>query len=170
MSEHQNQDFEKLQRLLKLKRYEQPHPRYFNELSGQVTARLRAGATSRLDNFEEAVAQTPWLRRLWQTIEGRPALSGMVAAGMCGLLLLGGFLTGDPGQQPGLALGASEKPASETKEESLLAASAATGVPIFSSSTNPATISAGAGSLFSMPLGPNLQLQSPQPVSLQLNP
>ncbi len=37
------EDFESLQKLLKLKRYEHPHPRYFNDFSSQVIARIKAG-------------------------------------------------------------------------------------------------------------------------------
>src|SRR6478736_6480754 len=162
MSENQNQDFEKLQQLLKLKRYEQPHPRYFNELSGQVTARLRAGETARLDTFEEAMTQSPWLQRLWAAIEGRPALSGVVMAGVCGLVLVGGFLAGKP-MQPGLAANEPEKKQSDTTNQSLLATTTA-GTATFSTSTNPAAVSQLPGSLFNMPLGPNFQPQA-QPAS-----
>ncbi len=166
MSENQNQDFAKLQQLLKLKRYEQPHPRYFNELSGQVTARLRAGETARLDTFEEAMTQTPWLQRLWAMIEGRPALSGLVMAGVCGLVLVGGFLAGKP-MQPGLAANEPEKKLTDDPTNQSLLATTAAGTATFSSSTNPTAVSPGAGSLFNMPLGPNFQ---PQPVSLRPNP
>ena len=152
MNENQNQDFEKLQQLLKLKRYEQPHPRYFNDLSGQVTARLRAGETARLDSFEEAMTQSPWLQRLWAAIERRPALSGLVSAGMCGLLLVGGFLAGKPTFQPGLAANEPEKKQSDATNQSLLATTAA-GTATFSSSTNPTAIM--PNSLFNM--SPNLQ-------------
>ena len=39
----ERENFDALQRLLKVKRYEQPPPRYFNEFSGQVLARISAG-------------------------------------------------------------------------------------------------------------------------------
>ncbi len=92
-TEDQNQDFAKLQHLLKLKRYETPPPRYFNDFSGQVTARIRAGKTGgRYETFENIVIQTPWLSRLWHKLERQPALSGAVAAIACGLMVAGVFL------------------------------------------------------------------------------
>jgi hypothetical protein len=45
------EQFESLQKLLKLKRYEHPHPRYFNDFSARVIARIEAG---------EARAARPW--------------------------------------------------------------------------------------------------------------
>lgn len=92
-TEDQSQDFEKLQHLLKLKRYETPPPRYFNDFSGQVTARIRAGRSGgRYDSFENIVTQTPWLSRLWHKLERQPALSGAMAAIVCGLAVAGVFL------------------------------------------------------------------------------
>jgi len=90
-AENQDQDFEKLQRLLKLKRHEQPPPRFFNDFSGKVTARLRAGDVGKLESLEDVVAQTPWLQRLWQAIEGKPAISGVFTAAVCGLIVAGAF-------------------------------------------------------------------------------
>lgn len=153
MSDNQNQDFQKLQRLLKLKQYEQPHPRYFNDLSSQVTARLRAGETARLDTFEEAMTQAPWLQRLWAVVERQPALSGLVMASVCGLLLVGGFLAGNPANpQPGLTASEPEKSSAESANKSLLATTTA-GTTTFSSSTKPAAVL--SNSLFN--LSPNLQ-------------
>ena len=39
--------FDSLQKLLRLKRYEQPPPRYFNEFSATVISRIRAGESRR---------------------------------------------------------------------------------------------------------------------------
>jgi hypothetical protein len=92
-TEEPNQDFEKLQHLLKLKHYENPPPRYFNDFSGHVLSRIRAGKTgARYDSFENIVSQTPWLSRLWYRLERQPALSGAVAVVLCGFMMAGVFL------------------------------------------------------------------------------
>lgn len=91
-SEEQDQDFGKLQHLLKLKRYEQPHPRYFSDFSGQVLSRIRADRSgSRSGAVREFVSRTPWLRRLWRAIEAQPAVSGTIATVACGLMVTGAF-------------------------------------------------------------------------------
>lgn len=99
-TEDQNQDFAKLQQLLKLKRYEQPHPRYFNDFSSKVLARIRAGKTGdRYEPFENLVTQTPWLNRFWRSMERQPAFAGAVAAIACVLMVAGVFWSeGNPGQ------------------------------------------------------------------------
>ncbi len=88
-AENQDQDFEKLQRLLKLKRHEQPPPRFFNDFSSQVTARIRAGDAGQLESFADVAARAPWLQRFWRAVEGQPAVSGAFALGACGLLVAG---------------------------------------------------------------------------------
>ena len=91
-AENQDQDFEKLQQLIKLKRHESPPPRFFNDFSFQVTARIRAGeGAGKIENFEDVVAQAPWLHRIWKAIEGKPAVSGLFAAAVCGVLIAGVF-------------------------------------------------------------------------------
>ena len=90
MSMNQNPEdpgFDQLRRLLKIKRYEQPPPRYFNEFSIQVLARLRAGQGGGLaDN---------WWQRLWSVFELKPALPAAFGAAICGLLVVGAVYTED---------------------------------------------------------------------------
>jgi len=75
----EQQEFEKLSRLLKLKKYEQPHPRYFNDFSSQVVRRLQAGETpSRKLN---------WIERMWDAFAAKPAYTGVAAAGVCAMLV-----------------------------------------------------------------------------------
>lgn len=88
-AENQDQDFEKLQRLLKLKRHELPPPRFFNEFSGNVTARLRVDTGGDYARSGSRRSRATWLQRLWQNIEGNPAVSGIASVAICGLVVLG---------------------------------------------------------------------------------
>lgn len=108
-TEDQNQDFARLQQLLKLKRYETPPPRYFNDFSSKVVSRIRDGRTGdRYDAFENLVTQTPWLNRLWRVIERQPALSGAVAVIACSLMVTGVFVMGTTSPQGGNFTGVTE--------------------------------------------------------------
>jgi hypothetical protein len=88
-----NQDtenFEKLRRLLALKRHEQPPPRYFNDFSTQVIARIKAGERGeRGDLIERLLWEAPWVRRIWGALEAQPILAGVFGVAVCGLLLTG---------------------------------------------------------------------------------
>jgi hypothetical protein len=91
-----SEDFRSLQALLRLKRYEQPPPRYFNEFSGNVIARIRAG---------EARAQRSW----WEFFgfDVRPAITFGAAAIACAMLLTTvGFGFENDAAQAGLVAGA----------------------------------------------------------------
>ena len=86
------ENFDQLCRLLKLKRHESPPPRYFNDFSSQVILRIRVGTpTGRLESFEDTLSESPWVRRFWQAIEHRPAMSGLLTAAACALLVIGVF-------------------------------------------------------------------------------
>jgi hypothetical protein len=78
--ETEHDQFQKLQKLLALKRYEQPPPRYFQDFSSKVLARIQAG---------EAVQQVTWRQRLGLDFDFRPAMMGAVGVVVCGLLLVG---------------------------------------------------------------------------------
>jgi len=77
-TEHDHEQFEKVQKLLALKRYEQPPPGYFNGFSSKVIARLHA--------FEAARPAT-WRQRLGLDFDFKPALMGAFGVVVCGLLL-----------------------------------------------------------------------------------
>lgn len=91
MSMNPEQDnFQALQRLLALKRYEQPPPGYFDRFSVQVVARLRAGERGAPDSFWEWLRlEAAGLQRLWSALETKPVFAGALGAGVCGLLLAG---------------------------------------------------------------------------------
>jgi hypothetical protein len=80
MSEKNEDDFEALRRLLALKRHEVPPPGYFEDFSSRVIGKIRAG---------EAVRELPWILRLLQTIETKPAYPVAFASALCTLLLFG---------------------------------------------------------------------------------
>ena len=91
MNENEN-DFEALRRLLALKRHETPPPGYFENFPGAVMARLRAGQSGAQDGVAERLAdRLPWLYRMIQAWEDKPAFSTTFASALC-LLLLGGIV------------------------------------------------------------------------------
>jgi hypothetical protein len=85
MSENEN-DFERLRRLLALKRHEIPPPGYFENFSSQIVGRIRAGETGASEGF---VLELPWLVRLLSAFEVKPAYTGAFASALCLLLVFG---------------------------------------------------------------------------------
>lgn len=84
------ENFEQLRRLLALKRHEQPHPRYFNDFSSQVVARIKAGDKGETaDGLDWLFGDVSWLQRLWATLESKPALAGAFGAAVCAMLVAG---------------------------------------------------------------------------------
>jgi hypothetical protein len=78
-------NFESLEKLLKLKRHEQPPPRYFNDFSGRVMDRIGRGE-----------ARRSWWERLGFDL--RPALAAGAGVAACGLMVYGVATTeGDAG-------------------------------------------------------------------------
>ena len=100
MKENEN-NFESLRRLLALKRYETPPRGYFENFSGEVTARLRAGEGRAV---EEQAMELPWLFRLLSAFEAKPAFAGSFASALCLLLLFGIVYAERPDVAPQLLL------------------------------------------------------------------
>ena len=93
----ETENFDRLRQLLLVLRHESPPPRYFNDFSGQVIARIRADAASaRSESLGALLAQSTWAKRLWRMIEHRPAVSGILTAAVCGLLVVGVFASDNP--------------------------------------------------------------------------
>jgi hypothetical protein len=69
-------NFESLEKLLRLKRHEQPPPRYFSEFSGRVVDRIGRGE-----------ARRSWWERLGFDL--RPALAASAGMAACGLIVYG---------------------------------------------------------------------------------
>lgn len=75
------EDFEQLQRLMKLKRYEQPPPRYFHGLSERVASRITVS-----NPFEPELT---WWERLGFDFDLKPALVCIFGVAICGFLSAG---------------------------------------------------------------------------------
>jgi len=134
-----DQDFKNLQRLLKLKRHELPPPRFFNDFSTQITARIRSGEVA--PDGESAGEKVPtWIKRFWSLLESQPGLSGLVGAAACGLLLAGMILTGQEGAAPPSFANTPAAPAIEPNHATLLGNTTANEGPVLASSTNPAAV------------------------------
>src|SRR3954462_11112418 len=73
------QNFDQLCKLLALKRHEVPPPRYFNDFSGSVIARLHQPLPEELS----------WWQRLGLDFDLRPALMCGVGVLVCGMLSFG---------------------------------------------------------------------------------
>ena len=87
-------DFEPLRRLLKLKRYEQPPPRYFNDFSSQVIRRIESGRPGAQDNlWDELTLGSPWWQRIRAVFQPRPVLTGVCATALLALVVGGAVYT-----------------------------------------------------------------------------
>jgi hypothetical protein len=87
-------DFEPLRRLLKLKRYEQPPPRYFNDFSSKVIQRIKSGRSGAQDNLWDQLNLTaPWWQRIRSIFEPRPILTGACATALLALVVGGAVYT-----------------------------------------------------------------------------
>jgi hypothetical protein len=85
-------NFESLRRLLALKRHEVPPPGYFNNFSGAVISRIRAGEANMSASMSERLfTEAPWLLKLIQAFEFKPAFAGAFASGLV-VLLVGGII------------------------------------------------------------------------------
>jgi hypothetical protein len=73
------ENFERLQKLLALKKHEQPPPGFYDGLAGKIMTRVRSGAPAPEEN---------WLFQLWISLVNRPAVSGTLAATIVGLFLV----------------------------------------------------------------------------------
>ena len=84
-----NENFETLKQLLKLKQHEVPPPGYFNGFSDQVISRIRAGEAGGAQSLAERLETVaPWLVSFLRIFETRPGVIGGFATGVCLLLVL----------------------------------------------------------------------------------
>lgn len=76
------EEFDKLQQLLKLKRYEQPPPGYFNNFPTLVINRLERAA-------RQQHGLQAWIARFLGILETNPVAAGLFGMSVCGLLISG---------------------------------------------------------------------------------
>ena len=93
---NENNNFQDLKRLLKLKQHEIPPPGYFNRFSGDVMARIRAGET-------EQAESSVWANFL-RIFEAKPGMIGGLATSLC-LVLLGGVVFADRSDENSMGSG-----------------------------------------------------------------
>lgn len=74
------EDFRDLQRLLALKRHEQPPPGYFHYLPDKIAMRVEQ---------DDLSAHSTWWEWLVAKLDARPVLAGAYAFAISGLMLLG---------------------------------------------------------------------------------
>jgi len=98
--DHHEENFDKLQRLLKLKRYEVPPPGYFNRLPDEITSKIRANQRAGRDSKYRLATEAPWLLRLWGALEAKPLFGGAFGAAVCALVLGALYLTEKPAERP----------------------------------------------------------------------
>ena len=146
----ERESFKSLRRLLTLKRYEQPPPRYFNDFPSQVIRRIQAGETGATSLWERIIGDTSWVQRIWEVLEAKPALVGAFGMAVCGLLVAGVVFSGESDTMPTAVL-----PATQNVNSGFASMPAAATTIAFRqpgeqlvSSTNPLVVPQPAGSLF----------------------
>src|ERR1051325_7293656 len=82
------EEFDSVQKLVRLKRYEQPPPRYFNEFSDRIVSRIEAGE-----------GRGSWWEKFGFDL--RPAFAAAAGMFACGLVVYGVATAGDGARIPG---------------------------------------------------------------------
>ena len=93
----ENNNFEDLKRLLKLKQHEVPPPGCLNHFSSDVISRIRAGEARQAEGFLQRMRdETPWLATLLSIFETKPGIIGGMATSLCLVLLIGVVMADRP--------------------------------------------------------------------------
>ena len=109
----ETENFEQLRRLLKLKRYEQPPPRYFNDFPRQIIARIERGERGEGNATAGWMFwDAPWLHRIWAAIEAKPVLAGAFGLVICATLITGAIRSEGTDLQPVAVVPGTESPIS----------------------------------------------------------
>ena len=147
------QNFDELKKLLKLKQHEVPPPGYFNNFSGQVIARIQAGEAGDRQSFIERLGfDAPWAVNFLRIFETRPGLIGGFATSLCLLLVLVAVFADRPETASKNLLTVSEPATTDSSVASMTAppllAASDSGIV---ASTNPVTSLQPVATLFGQP-------------------
>jgi hypothetical protein len=99
------EEFEELRKLLRVKRYEQPPPRFFNDFSSRVLDRIEAERASGAKAGSLAV-EAPWLVRMLKLLETNSLVAVGFATAVCAMLIGGIVYSESTDQAPGTAAAA----------------------------------------------------------------
>ena len=154
-------NFEDLKRLLKLKQHEVPPPGYFNDFSGHVVSRIRAGeAGGSRSLMERLEADAPWVVNFLRIFETRPGVIGGLATSLCLLLVLAVVFSERSDRASRALLNISEPAAAGTAVTSMTAPTPVLAASSDSSgivaSTNPVTSLQPVVTLFGQPASGSL--------------
>ena len=156
MSENNN-NFDELKRLLRLKQHEVPPPGYFNNFSGEVVSRIRAGEAGGSQGLVERLhVEAPWLVSLLRIFETKPGVIGGFATSLCLVLLIGVVLAERPDEVPTGVLAVSA-PATESSPD------LASIVPV-AAPTETSGITVNTNTIISMQPAPTLFGQQQNPL------
>ena len=154
-----NNNFEDLKRLLKLKQHEVPPPGYFNNFSGEVVARIRSGEAGGSERLvDQLQLQVPWLMGLLRIFEAKPGVVGGFATSLCLLLLIGVVMAERPDSAPpGDLVSSATAPESAVALAAVMPAADNSGIAI---STNPVISLQPVATLFGQQQNPLFQAAS----------
>ena len=154
-----NQNFNELKRLLKLKQHEVPPPGFFNNFSGEVVARIRAGEAGGSERLvDQLQLQVPWLMGWLRSFEAKPGGIGGFATSLCLLLLIGVVMAERPDSAPpGDLVSSATAPESAVALAAVMPAADNSGIAI---STNPVISLQPVATLFGQQQNPLFQAAS----------
>jgi hypothetical protein len=151
MNENEN-NFDSLRRLLAFKNRETPPPGYFNNFSGNVLSRIRAGESREpATAAEHLFVEAPWLAKFLQIFDARPAFTGGFALALCLVLVFGIVFAERPDSsapQPVLASAAENSTSSAQVVADASVAQTPSQIMLASADTNPVTSLQPVASLF----------------------
>jgi hypothetical protein len=131
-----SEDFDSLRQLLALKRHEVPPPGYFDRLSRDVMARIKAG-----EQGGQVGADFSWFQRLLSMFDVKPVFAGAFGTAVCAFLI-SGVISSE--QTPVMNAGAAPRPDTARLAEAPVGESNASIEQLMASTTN----AGGSGSLF----------------------